>query len=102
LLLRPRKVIFKNAQKKRTINTLKYSKTSTKKLVFGHIGLKSNNPNLFIFNKHLFKLKLFLKKSVRRSNITNRYLWLSVFPHIPLTKKVIGSRMGKGKGKPSN
>jgi ribosomal protein L16/L10AE len=53
------------------------------------------------FNKAIFKIKLFLKKSVRRSNITNRLLWLNIFPHIPVTKKVIGSRMGKGKGKPS-
>ena len=44
------------------------------KLNYGQFGLKNTNPHIFIFNKHLFKIKLFLKKTVRRSNITNRYL----------------------------
>ncbi|MEG1494864.1 MAG: 50S ribosomal protein L16 [Bacilli bacterium] len=25
-------------------------------------------------------------------------VWINIFPHMPLTKKAIGSRMGKGKG----
>ena len=106
MLLRPRKSIFKNFHKKRTIKTIKHRSITwdrtNSKLSYGQFGLKNNNAHVFIFNKHLFKIKLFLKKTVRRSNITNRYLWISVFPHLPVTKKVIGSRMGKGKGKPSN
>ena len=47
----------------------------------------------------MFRLKLFLKKSARRTDKTSRKVWINTFPHIPLTKKVIGSRMGKGKGK---
>ena len=26
-------------------------------------------------------------------------MWFNIFPHLPLTRKVEGSRMGKGKGK---
>ena len=109
MLLKPRKTIFKSFQKKRsnkTINTYThYNNFLNKKyikLIYGQSGLKNKNPHLFIFNKTLFKIKLFLKKTVRRSNITNRHLWFKIFPHIPLTKKVIGSRMGKGKGKPGD
>ena len=103
MLLRPRKTIFKNFQKKRTNKTIKTKiNVNCNKLIYGQFGLKNQNPNLLLFNKHLFKLKIFLKKTVRKSNITNRYLWFKIFPHFPITKKVIGSRMGKGKGKPSN
>ena len=106
MLLRPRKTIFKSFQKKRshkTVNTFLHHQDilniKSIKLVYGQFGIKNKNPHLFIFNKTLFKVKLFLKKAVRRSNITNRYLWVKIFPHIPITRKVIGSRMGKGKGK---
>ena len=40
-----------------------------------------------------------LKKGSRRVDKTSRKVWLNAFPHLPLTKKVAGSRMGKGKGK---
>ena len=100
MLLRPRKTIFKNSTKKRSIETFN-TKNKPTKLKYGQFGLKNQNPNFLLFNKYLFKIKLFLKKSVRRSNITNRFLWVKIFPHVPITKKVIGSRMGKGKGKPS-
>jgi len=52
--------------------------------------LKSNNLNNF---------KLILKKLTKKSNITKRKFWFNLFPQLPLTKKIIGSRMGKGKGK---
>jgi len=101
MLLRPRKTKFKSVHKNRTLKT---TNTDLKKpkLIYGQKGLKTQNPDFYLFNKFLFKIKLFLKKTVRRSNITNRGLWVKIFPHIPVTKKVIGSRMGKGKGKPSN
>jgi len=111
MLLRPRKNIFKSAHKKRSYRTTTkdnfFKKSNTppftaRKLVYGQFGLSNQNPNFLLYNKYLFKIKLFLKKTVRRSNITGRHLWVKIFPHIPLTKKVIGSRMGKGKGKPTN
>ena len=110
MLLRPRKSLFKNLQKKRSLKTFKNLKRSSlgsnsfkeKKLIYGQFGLKNLTPNFLLYNKYLFRVKLFLKKTVRRSNITNRKMWIKVFPHLPITKKVIGSRMGKGKGKSSD
>jgi len=102
MLLRPRKTNFKNSHKKRSYKSIGHKLNLNHKLTYGQFGLKNENPNFLLFNKYLFKIKIFLKKTVRRSNITNRYLWVKAFPHIPITKKVIGSRMGKGKGKPSN
>lgn len=97
MLLRPRKFLFKNKQKKRNhIVQTKYGK-----LLYGQFGLQTLQP-LRLNNKQIFRYKIFLKKSVRKADKTNRRIWVNAFPHLPLTRKVSGSRMGKGKGKLSN
>lgn len=94
MLLRPRKFKFKNLQKKRS--TFSFPRNSA--LLYGQVGLKILQP-LRISSKLLFRVKILLKKGARRSDKTRRQVWLNAFPHLPLTKKVSGSRMGKGKGK---
>jgi len=93
LLLRPRKFNYKNTQKKR-------KKTNFKKesLSYGQYGLRILQP-LWVNNKQIFRYKLFLKKAAKRADKTSRKVWFNLFPHLPLTRKVEGSRMGKGKGK---
>ena len=95
MLLRPRKFSFKNRQKKRKFRPSKFHNT---KLVYGHFGLQVLQP-LRLTSRHIFRYKIFLKKGSKRTDKTRRGLWINIFPHLPLTKKVIGSRMGKGKGK---
>jgi large subunit ribosomal protein L16 len=36
---------------------------------------------------------------VKKSDKTRRFIWFYSFPHLPLSKKPVGLRMGKGKGK---
>lgn len=67
-------------------------------LNYGQIGLKLLFP-VKLFSKQMFRFKLFIKKGSKRSDKTRRKTWLSAFPHLPITKKIAGSRMGKGKGK---
>ena len=95
MVLQPRKFNFKVKQKKRRIN---FRSKPNNVLKFGQVGLILVSP-FFINSKKIFRLKLFLKKSARRTDKTLRKVWVNAFPHIPFTKKVIGSRMGKGKGK---
>ena len=95
MVLQPRKFKFKLKHKRRRLN---FNVRSPKPLIFGGVGLVLTRP-LTINSKKMFRLKLFLKKAARRSDKTGRKVWLNTFPHLPLTKKVIGSRMGKGKGK---
>lgn len=95
MVLQPRKFKYKLRQKKRRLNVNARLKTP---LVFGHIGLFLTQP-LLINSKKMFRIKIFLKRAARRGDKTLRKIWVNTFPHIPLTKKVIGSRMGKGKGK---
>jgi hypothetical protein len=40
-----------------------------------------------------------LKRSMKKSDHTRRFIWFLAFPHLPLTRKPNGIRMGKGKGK---
>ena len=94
MLLRPRKFNYKNRHKNRSL----FSFPNSSKLNFGQVGLQLLQP-LNISGKHLFRIKIFIKKGARRSDKTSRKVWLNAFPHLPLTKKVSGSRMGKGKGK---
>jgi len=56
------------------------------------------NP-VFLTSKNLFRLKLFLKRASKKPDYTRRFVWINAFPHLPLTKKPTGTRMGKGKGK---
>ena len=91
--LRPRKFIFKNRHKSRSV--IDYKKSD---LSFGHFGLRILQP-LWVNSKQVFRYKLFIKKAVKRADKTSRKVWFNLFPHLPLTRKVEGSRMGKGKGK---
>jgi large subunit ribosomal protein L16 len=93
LVLRPRKFIYKSKFKRRTIRNGINSPLS-----YGHVGLKVLQPLQFN-SKQLFRLKILIKKSSRKYDRTKRKVWLNTFPHLPITRKVSGSRMGKGKGK---
>jgi len=94
MLLRPRKFTFKNRQKSRSL----FSHPKNAGLLYGQQGLQLLQP-MSISGKNLFRIKLYIKKGSKRADKTSRKVWLNAFPHLPLTKKVSGSRMGKGKGK---
>ena len=93
MLLRPRKFIYKNIFKRR-----KFAKSKNNFLKYGQFGIKTLQP-IRLNNKQIFRIRLFLKKSSRKTDKTSRYVWFYLFPHLPLSKKVEGSRMGKGVGK---
>jgi large subunit ribosomal protein L16 len=93
LSLRPRKFTYKNRHKNRSIINFRKSTLS-----YGHFGLRILQP-LWVNSKQVFRYKLFIKKAAKRADKTSRKVWFNLFPHLPLTRKVEGSRMGKGKGK---
>lgn len=96
MLLRPRKFKYKNIFKRRS---LRFSKNLKKfNLRYGDIGLLILQP-LRLNSKHIFRQKLLLKRGSRKYDITKRKIWFNIFPHVPLSRKVAGSRMGKGTGK---
>lgn len=95
MLLQPRHFKFKRKQKNRKYFTYKINHNF---LNFGSAGLLLLQP-VHLTSNHLFRFKLFLKRASRKSDYTKRFVWLHAFPHLPLTKKPTGTRMGKGKGK---
>lgn len=97
MLLQPRNFLYKRKQKNRSF--LSFNDTFFKKsLNFGGIGLMILKP-IHLTANQLFRFKLFLKRSIKKSEHTRRYVWFLAFPHLPLTRKPNGVRMGKGKGK---
>lgn len=92
-MLQPRKFKYKTRQKKRSAHT-----PSTPRLAYGTMSLILLRP-FRISAKRIFRLKLFLKRSSRKSDFTRRAFWVSIFPHLPLSRKPKGMRMGKGAGK---
>ncbi len=94
MLLQPRKFKYK------TIFKMRKNKKIFKKQVlsYGQGGLQLTKP-LMLNSKKIFRLKIFIKKAVRKGDKTKRNFIFNAFPYIPLSKKNIGSRMGKGKGK---
>lgn len=94
MVLQPKKIKHKSIHKGR------YSRANLARfaLNFGSVGLMLIRP-LQISSQRIFRLRLFIKKAAKRSDYTLRKVWLNAFPHLPLTKKAIGSRMGKAKGK---
>ena len=93
MLLQPRKIKYKFRHKRRRVSIFR-----KRSFQYGDIALKILKP-LRISSKSFFRLKLFLKRSIRKSDRTKRLVWLALFPHLPLSKKPKGMRMGKGVGK---
>jgi large subunit ribosomal protein L16 len=93
LSLRPRKFLHKNIHKRRSF---RFSKPVH--LSYGQVGVVLLQP-IRLNSKQIFRYKLFFKKTSRKTDKTLRFVWFNLFPHIPLSRKVEGSRMGKGKGK---
>lgn len=94
ILLQPRKFFFKNKQKLR--NVLKW--TPRNSLNYGDSGIRSLQP-MRMSSRQIFRMKVTLKKAIRKPDHTRRQVWFNTFPHLPLTKKPKGMRMGKGIGK---
>ena len=95
MILQPRHITYKRRQKKRSLLSFNNTKNI---LNFGNSGLMLLRPvHLTAFQ--IFRYKLFLKRASRKPDVTRRFVWFNAFPHLPLTRKPNGVRMGKGKGK---
>ena len=62
-------------------------------LRFGEIGLKTKTAGLVTARQLEAARQLISKKLERRGK-----LWITIFPNLPVTRKPVESRMGKGKG----
>lgn len=94
LSIQPKNILRKRLHKRRrAIHPL-----HTSYLTFGDVGINLLRP-FQMTTKQLGRFVLILKKTARKRDKTNRIFWVRLFPNFPLTRKVLNSRMGKGKGK---
>ncbi|MDD4036240.1 MAG: 50S ribosomal protein L16 [Bacilli bacterium] len=81
--------------KYRRVHRLKYegkSKGNTE-LHFGDYGLMAKEGN-WISSQQIEAARIAMTRFMKRGG----KVWINIFPHLPLTKKPLEVRMGKGKG----
>lgn len=86
----PRKIKFKKTRKGK-LSKYEYKANDLK---FGKIGLKSIESG-FLNPKQVEAARQAITRKTKRKI----KLWIKIFPHLPVTAKPTGTRMGKGKGR---
>lgn len=86
----PQNTKYKKSYKKRFFKGIEYRSNSLK---FGYYGLKALSCGILTF-KHIESGRKAINQILKRSG----KIWIRVFPTLPLSKKPIEVRMGKGKG----
>ena len=90
-MLQPKKTKFRRAFKGR----IKGAATSGTALNFGEYGLKALEPNRV--NAREIEAA---RRAITREMKHQGRVWIRIFPDLPVSKKPIEVRMGKGKGAP--
>ena len=68
-----------------------------RELTFGEYGLQAKE-GAWITNNQIEAARVAMTRYMKRGG----KVWVNIFPHLPLTKKPIGTRQGKGKGSPES
>ena len=90
-MLQPMRTKFRKAHKGR----IHGAATSAVTLAFGQFGLKALEPDR-ITARQIEAARRAMTRHMKRSG----RVWIRVFPDVPVSKKPIEIRMGKGKGTP--
>ncbi len=88
-MLQPKKTKFRKAHKGRIHGNAKGGTT----LTFGSIGLKALAPDR-VTARQIEAARRAITRHIRRQG----QLWIRVFPDVPVSKKPLEVRQGKGKG----
>jgi len=90
-MLQPMRTKFRKAHKGRIHGTA----TSGTNLAFGHFGLKAMEPER-VTARQIEAARRAMTRHMKRSG----RVWIRIYPDVPVSKKPIEVRMGKGKGTP--
>jgi large subunit ribosomal protein L16 len=90
-MLQPIRTKFRKAHKGRIHGVA----TSGTDLAFGQYGLKATEPER-VTARQIEAARRALTRHMKRSG----RVWIRIFPDVPVSKKPIEVRMGKGKGTP--
>jgi large subunit ribosomal protein L16 len=64
-------------------------------VVFGEYGLQSMEPG-WITSRQIESARIAMTRAIKRGG----KVWITIFPHKPITEKPAETRMGSGKGNP--
>jgi len=92
-MLMPKRVKHRKVHRGRMKGTAKGGTS----LAFGEYGLQALEPG-WVTSKQLEAARVALTRHIKRGG----KVWISVFPHKPITKKPAETRMGGGKGAPES
>ena len=90
-MLQPKKTKYRKQQKGR----LRGFATSGAKVSFGNFGLKATTRGR-VTARQIEAARRAMTRYIKRGG----KIWIRIFPDVPITKKPIEVRMGKGKGNP--
>ena len=93
MLLSPRRFKYRKQQKGKSVNRISVNSKDNKKLMFGSIGLKSLESGR-LTAKQIQSVRQVINKKIKKIG----RLKVNVFPQVPVSKKPVEVRMGKGKG----
>ena len=88
-MLQPKKTKFRKAHKGRIHGVAK----GGSELAFGQFGLKSQEPER-VTARQIEAARRAITREMKRAG----RVWIRVFPDLPVSKKPVEVRMGKGKG----
>jgi large subunit ribosomal protein L16 len=88
-MLQPKKTKYKKQQK----GKLRGFATSGTKVNFGHFGLKATTRGR-VTARQIEAARRAMTRHIKRGG----KVWIRIFPDVPITKKPVEVRMGKGKG----
>jgi large subunit ribosomal protein L16 len=90
-MLQPNRTKFRKAHKGR----IHGAATSGNSLTFGQFGLKAMEPER-VTARQIEAARRAMTRHMKRAG----RVWIRIFPDVPVSKKPIEVRMGKGKGTP--
>jgi large subunit ribosomal protein L16 len=90
-MMQPKKTKFRRAHKGR----IKGNTKGGAQLNFGEFGLKALEPNR-VNAREIEAARRAITREMKRQG----RVWIRIFPDVPVSKKPIEVRMGKGKGAP--
>ena len=90
-MLTPKKLKYRKAFKGRIHG--KATRGAT--IAYGRYGLQSQDAGR-LTSRQIEAARVAMTRSIKRGG----RVWIRIFPHVPVSKKGVGLRMGSGKGNP--
>ena len=88
-MLMPKRV----KRRKQSRGRMKGQATRGNKITYGEYGIVAMEPS-WVRSNQIEAARIAMTRYMKRGG----KVWINIFPHMPLTKKPIGTRQGKGKG----